>query len=408
MKYSQQTLDYCRSNSTQILDDIKEEYFPNGDFEAKKDAFFDRLDNSNIVINFPFDGDFLFNKKNYVKIVQILPEFLASIFQLGFDKVTTFVEYKDQLFNDDILVSHATLRQTAEIILESHGLLRDLITSGFADQKLRIRILENLNLLKFRKTHYDIIGCFQAIHYSFTILLDLPGDTSTRDIDIVFPQNDLKQEWLWKLVGDLSLPQRILMDQTGLDEVDPKIIRTKIISGFANPGNFPSAPHRAKDIEIDTQSDDENTISERVHKDELMVVPDVETEKQITLIPKNAVKRKHQNQIIVNGNDPIIVQNSPFDFLYWIVWCDQNNKPQLDAKKELLAECKTDILSNSSEKIVQSRFVASWINKDNVQKKWDAQSQINALFKFDLIGSGSDIFSINDGFEIELHPYPIK
>ena len=110
MKYSQQTLDYCRSNSIQISEEVKDEYFPLGDFETKKDAFFDRLDNSDIVLIFPFDGNFLFNKKNYIKIVQTLPEFLASIFQLGFDKVTTFVEFKEQIFSNDILASNKTLR----------------------------------------------------------------------------------------------------------------------------------------------------------------------------------------------------------------------------------------------------------------------------------------------------------
>ena len=404
MKYTQQTLDYCRSNSTQILDDVKEEYFPNGDFDAKKDAFFDRLDNSGIVIKFPFDGDFLFNKKNYVKIVQILPEFLASIFQLGFDKVTTFVEYKDQLFSNDILVSHTTLRQTAEIILESHGLLRDLITSGFTDQKLKIRILDNLNLLKFRKTHYDIIGCFQVIHYSFSILLDLPGDTSTRDIDIVFPKNDLKQEWLWKLVGDLSLPQRILMDQTGLDDVDPKIIRTKIISGFANPGNFPSALSRGKEAAIDKHTIVEETSTEYDNDNNSSGI----VTKQITLIPKNPIKRKRQNQIVIGDSDPILVQNAPFDFLYWIAWCDQNDKPQLQNGQNIDKDIKSTILDNCTEKIISSRFGAAWTRSNSGDKKWGAQSDINKVVGFELIGSSDGYFSIIDGYEVILNPYPVK
>lgn len=404
MKYTQQTLDYCRSNSTQILEDVKDEYFPNGDFEAKKDAFFDRLDNSDIVIKFPFDGEFLFNKKNYVKIVVILPEFLASIFQLGFDKVTTFVEYKDQLFSNDILASHTTLRQTAEIILESHDLLRDLITTGFTDQKLKIRIFENLNLLKFRKTHYDIIGCFQVIHYSFTILLDLPGDTSTRDIDIVFPQNDLKREWLWKLVGDLSLPQRILMDQTDQDEVDPKIVRTKIISGFANPGNFPSALSRGKETPIGKQTIVEETPPEYDNDNNSNAV----TEKQITLIPKNPIKRKRQNQIIIGDSDPILVQNAPFDFLYWIAWCEQNNKPQLQNRQNIDKKIKSTILDNCTEKIFSSRFDAAWTRSNSGDKKWGAQSDINKVVGFELIGSGDGYFSITERYELVLHSYPVK
>jgi len=404
MKYSQQTLDYCRSNSIQISEEVKDEYFPLGDFETKKDAFFDRLDNSDKVLIFPFDGNFLLNKKNFIKIVQTLPEFLASIFLLGFDKVTTFVEFKEQIFNNDILASNKTLRQTAEIILENHALLRDLIISGFTDQSLKIRILNNLKLLKFRKTHYDIIGCFQVIHASFTILLDLPGDTSTRDINIIVPINDVKLELLYSLVGDLSLPLRILIDQTDQDEVDPKIIRAKIINGFANPGLFPGTPGRGKGKAIGKQSSVEETLPEYDNDNNSNGV----VAKQIILVPKNAEKRSSKNQIVVNGKDPITVQNAPFDFLYWIAWCDQNDKSQLNASEDISSDYKAQILKGCSEKIVKSRFIASWINKDNIQKKWDAQSQINKRLGINLVGSGSETFSISDEYDIELQPYPIK
>jgi len=408
MKYSQQTLDYCRSNSIQISEEVKDEYFPNGDFESKKDTFFDRVDRSGQVIKFPFDGAFLFNKKNYIKIIQFLPEFLASIFQLGFDKVTTFVEFKDQIDNNDILVSSKNLRRASEILLENHGMLRDLILSSFSDGELKDKILSNLKSITFRKTHYDIIGCLQVIHSSYTLLLDLSGNTSTREIDFNVPMNRNKQEWLYRLVGDLSLPQRILMDQIDQDTVDPEIIRAKIVNRFANPAVFPGAPSRGKDSAFEIQTDDKNTISERVYKDKNDAVPDMKTEKQIILIPKNAEKRKHQNQIIVNGKDPITVQNSPFDFLYWIAWCDQNNRSQLNASEEISSDYKAQILKGCSEKIVKSRFIASWINKDNIQKKWDAQSQINKRLGINLVGSGSETFSISDEHDIELRPYPTK
>jgi len=402
------TIEYCRLHSSQISDKIKDEYFPNGDYDTKKDDFFDKLKNLHAPIIFPFESQFLLKKENYRKIVQVLPEFLASIFQLGFDKVTTFVEYNDQIEKKDLLVTNKNLRHASEVILDSHLLLRDLILSGYNDQYLKNVIFKNLKSLNFRKTHYDIIGCFQVIHSSFNLLLDLPGNTSTREIDFKVPMNDLKRIWLYKLVGDLSIPQQMLMQQKNLDPVDLQIIRAKIMSGFANPHIFPKAPKEEEDRITDKQIGTGKNIDERVPEYGEVNGQNSDTEKQITLIPKNAEKRSSKNQIIVNGKDPITVQNAPFDFLYWIVWCDQNNRSQLNASEEISSDYKAQILKGCSEKIVKSRFTATWINKDNVQKKWDAQSQINKRLGIDLVGSGGETFSISDEYDIELRPYPTK
>ena len=347
-------------------------------------------------------------EENYRKIVQVLPEFLASIFQLGFDKVTTFVEYNDQINKKDILVTNKNLRNASEVILNSHILLRDLILSGYNDQYLKNEIFKNLKSLNFRKTHYDIIGCFQVIHSSFNLLLDLPGNTSTREVDFKVPMNDLKRKWLYKLVGDLSIPQRMLMQQKNLDPVDPQIIRAKIVSGFANPHIFPKAPKEEEDQATVKQVGVGNNIDEAVPVYRTVNDQNNATEIQITLIPRNAKKRKHCNQIIIGGNDPITVQNSPFDFLYWIAWCDQNDQPQLKNGQILSPEIKAQILNNCSERICNSRFDAAWTKVINDIKKWDAQSQINKLLDPEIIGSSDGIFSINEGYEISLHPYPTK
>ena len=402
------TIDYCRRHSSQVSDNIKDEYFPNGDYDTKKDAFFDKLKDLNAPIIFPFESQVLLKKENYRKIVQVLPEFLASIFQLGFDKVTTFVEYNDQVDKKDILVTKKNLRHASEVILDSHILLHDLILSGYNDQYLKNEIFKNLKTLNFRKTHYDIIGCFQVIHSSFNLLLDLPGNTSTREIDFKVHMNDLKRKWLYILVGNLSIPQRMLMQQKNLDPVDLQMVRAKILSGFANPHIFPKAPKEEEDRAISKQVGVGDKINEAAPEYEMVNGQNSDTEKQITLIPRNAEKRKHCNQIVIGENDPITVQNSPFDFLYWIAWCDLNGKPQLKASDDLSNAYINQILNNCSEKIRESRFGASWTNKDNANKKWDAQSQINALLDFELIGSSSEIFSINTACEFELRPYPIK
>ena len=233
-------LDFCRSNSAQVSEDIKDEYFPKGDYESKKDVFFDRLKESNVTIDFPFDIKFLLNEENYLKVVQVLPEFLASIFHLGFDKVSTFIHYKDQTEKNGLLVSHNNLRQVSEVLLNSYMLLRNLITSGYTDQKLKHEILEKLNSLKFRKIHYDIIGCFQTVHTSFILMLDLERGSSTRKVDFFIPKDQKKRELLNQLVGKISTPQKILLNQRNLDSVDVSHLRLKIIDEFANARTFPS------------------------------------------------------------------------------------------------------------------------------------------------------------------------
>ncbi len=235
-------LDFCRSNSAQISEDIKDEYFPNGDFEIKKDAFFDKLKESNVIIDFPFDTKFLFNKENYPKVVKVLPEFLASIFHLGFDKVSTFIHYNDRTEKSQILVSNRNLRQVSEVLLNSYMLLRNLIASGYTDQKLKHELLENLNLINFRKIHYDIIGCFQSVHTSFILMLDLEQGSLTRELDFFIPKDQKKHELLIQLVGKICTPQKILLKQRNLDSADVSHLRFKIITEFANTRTFPSLP----------------------------------------------------------------------------------------------------------------------------------------------------------------------
>ena len=231
-------LDFCRANSAQISEDIKDEYFPNGDYESKKDAFFDRLKNLEQPIIFPFDSEFLLQKANYKKVVQILPEFLASIFQLGFDKVTTFMEYKDQIDKNNILVSAKNLRSVSEVLWESHKLLHNLILSGYTDHELKSKILSNLKLLNFRKPHYDIIGCFQTIHTSFALMLDIPGDSPTRELAFYIPKSHKKGNLLHRLVGEHSIPLRVLQQRKGTDSVDRHSLRIEIIEEYAKIHNL--------------------------------------------------------------------------------------------------------------------------------------------------------------------------
>jgi hypothetical protein len=226
-------LEFCRSNSAQVPDEIKDEYFPNGGYDSKKDAFFDRLRELEHPIVFPFDSEFLFQRANYVKVVQVLPEFLASLFNLGFDKVTTFIEYKEQIDKKNILVSTKNLRIVSEVLWESHLLLHSLISSGYTDRALKDKILDNLQLLNFRKIHYDIVGCFQTIHTSFVLMLDIPGDSPTREIAVCIPQDHRKSDLLQKLVGKDSTPLRVLQKRRNNDSVDLNSLRIQIIEEYA-------------------------------------------------------------------------------------------------------------------------------------------------------------------------------
>ena len=418
-------LDFCRSNSAQISEDIKDEYFPNGNFEIKKDAFFDKLTNNKQPLKFPFDSEFLFQRANYIKIVQILPEFLASIFSLGYDKVSSYIEYKDQIDKNNILVSTKNLRSVSEVLWESHKLLHTLILSGYTDHELKSKILSNLKLLNFRKTHYDIIGCFQTIHTAFALMLDIPGDSPTREVAIYIPKSHNKGDLLHRLVGNHSIPLRVLQQCKNTDSVDLNSLRIQIIEEYAksneltlpqgyevNPLDETTSPDRVKEITpqypgkvdgLELHPPEDQDPIEEMGTSFGGLAPN-----QIILKPKNRVGKKSQNQVIVGTSKYENVKNAEFDFLYLLAWLEAKGEPQLNSKTDITDYVSNHLLKDCSEKIKKSRFNTTWTKINDVNQKWEAVHQINSTLGFKLVDSEAEIFSLKDGYNIELRPYPLK
>ncbi len=160
-------------------------------------------------------------------------------------------------------------------------------------------------------------------------------------------------------------------------------------------------------IEEELRSRLQNNNYQQAGVEEKAAAYKITAEKHITLIPKNKSGRKAQNQITL-GSEKIIAKDANFDFLYLLAWLRINNQPQLRSTTDISDYKFNYILKDCSERVRDSRFDTTWTNKDEADKKWEAQYQINKLLGIKLILSSREVFSLEDKYNIELRPYPIK
>ena len=112
----------CKQHTAQLDKAVIAKYFPDKDFETRRDLFFN-VDIQDIEsfyhIDYPFRGDVLFDEKRFVEYVQVIPEFIVSLIWLGMDKIVTLGEYQVYHGESKTVLSLASLRNASEIVFDA-------------------------------------------------------------------------------------------------------------------------------------------------------------------------------------------------------------------------------------------------------------------------------------------------
>jgi hypothetical protein len=416
----------CENRCSHLDPSTIKEYFPNGGFDKARKDFFKVVEadvKKFYGLQYPFVGRIVFDGNVFKNLVRIIPEFIVGIIKTGMPAIITLGEFETYEENDPVQLSHKNLLHASELVIESANLLNAIGLENSTPALIK-RLNNKLRLLQINKSHYDLLGILQSIHSSTVLAANSMNLLEPGINHLYFHADQKKREILYSIVGPILNPLRTVATLgagTEINAVKPLILAE--IEKYGPPKLISSATIDLNQIDVGHNSYSQKaSINSELNKvQENNETPDPGEPsavshlainnmptKKITLIPMNPKKRKHQNQIILGDSNPKILANAPFDFLYWIAWCDKNGASQLKAGEALSQDYKNQILEGCTEKISSSRFDGTWTNKSDAAKKWDAQSQINKLLGFELVQSSAGIFSINSDNEFELKPYPTK
>ncbi len=185
-------------------------------------------------IEFPFYGKYLFDPRYVNSIARNIPSFLISLMKIDFNELTTIGSSSEVVQSNDLVATHNNLPQVSQRLMQSYSLLNELIKSNYSDVELMIHLERGVRQLTFKFEHYDLLGCFQAIHNRFTCLIDDSCKSSAKESFIddrhplfLMPSFTKGQEYINLLSGYFSLPPA-LFHNVDLSEVDFISLRSSI------------------------------------------------------------------------------------------------------------------------------------------------------------------------------------
>lgn len=400
---------FIKLHTAHLEDDpVFSQYFTLDEYNQAVSNFFSVSDlelKQLYILPYPIHGRIFFNEMIIKSLVQELPELLLSILKYGIPKLLTLFGYESRKPDIPSEFSYINIRKISETILYNWKCIGNIVQTGTTRAEIRAGLSEKVRMIPVQSSNYDILGALQLNLTAQVQYLAMYGIPFSNDEVPIIPLDHKKRELLLEVSGYMTSPNVWLAQLlkptdtvTNISEkFDAKLSEERfievidgILSGKAN-------------LSIGTNSEKAYIANEVVT--DFVEEPELN---EIILLPANPIKRRNQNRITLNGKELELVQNANFDFLYWIAWCEQSGKPQLQTGIDIDSSLKAQILESCTEKMFNSRFSAAWTQKYNDNKKWDAQSQINKLVGFELIGSSDGYFSITEGYHIELHPYPIK
>jgi len=142
-------------------------------------------------------------------IFDILPEFIASIIEIGFAKLILID--KNQKFDTKkhVELSISNLEIVCAIINKSLHMANDYLSSGSSSQSIRIKVFENLDQIVIERSNTNILGCLQILHeYLYTVLSEMPNKEG--DYKLInerktnYPINEMKFPLLKILVKPIT------------------------------------------------------------------------------------------------------------------------------------------------------------------------------------------------------------
>ena len=130
----------------------------------------------------------------------------------------------------------------------------------------------------------------------------------------------------------------------------------------------------------------------------------------LILIPKYKTGNKNRNIIIFydkNGQLQVdeIFQDDMFDFIYYIVWLKEQDKPPLHFTHEVPSHNQKQILQIKDTFGIK-RFTTKWATSKDSDTKRRRYSAVNKKLGYDLLVYEGEKFQLKDGVKYTLNPFP--
>ena len=219
-------------NHCSILDPaIIKEYFPDGNFESAINKFFDvefRDVESFYALDYPFQGEIVFNENKFVELVDVIPEFIISLIKVGMPFIVSLHKHQRSRKSDPVLLSLPNLVESSKIVYHSWNLLGDLLKQDDDELQSSITELESkLGQLVRTKPHYDLLGTIQNVYNSIVLMAISEGILDEGFFNLFIHPDQEKREALYSLAGRELSALRTLNNITFDDSVDDLIPRIR-------------------------------------------------------------------------------------------------------------------------------------------------------------------------------------
>jgi hypothetical protein len=227
-------------NHCSILDpDIIKDYFPDGEFDTALNKFFDvevRDVESFYALDYPFQGEIVFDENKFVELVDVIPEFIVSLIKIGMPFIVSLHKYQRSRKTELVLLSLPNLVESSKIVYHSWNLLGDLLKQGDSERQTSIVELESkLGQLVRTKPHYDLLGTLQNV-YNSIVLMAISEDILDKGIfDLFIHPDKEKRASLYSLAGrELSALRTLnsITDNDSIDDIVPRIRQDLLQNGY--------------------------------------------------------------------------------------------------------------------------------------------------------------------------------
>ena len=225
------------------------EYFPDGDFESALDKFFDvefREVDSFYALDYPFQGEVVFNENKFIELVDVIPEFIVSLIKVGMPLIVSLHKYQRSRRTVPILLSLPNLVESSKIVYHSWNLLGDLLKQDTAERWISIEELEDkLGQLVRTKPHYDLLGTLQNDYNSIVLMAVSEHILDKGIFDLYIHSDKEKRDALYSLAGrEISALKTMdsIADNDSIDDIIPRIRQDLLQNGFPQL-NQPRSSH---------------------------------------------------------------------------------------------------------------------------------------------------------------------
>ena len=240
----------CQKLAAQVDVDVQLKYFATeADYKRSLKLFFRDLnkDGSHFYdMTYPFMGSYLLDPRNFTKIVAVIPEFVPSLIRTGVDRIITYTSFRRLKNKGLIHLDTKSDRFVSEIILEAWDLIFKSGNTFPIEAEYREKIISTLKKSVITKSHYDILGCFQAVYNSLIIYLGLDKNINTRGMITTDHKDQEKRTLLYELVGPIAKPIHIL-NSVSFETVSYSELEESIRHAYSDQNILPTPP--PKEIE---------------------------------------------------------------------------------------------------------------------------------------------------------------